>query len=51
MAGTISIKTVKASTVKHKYKPPPRDKTFGIDPYIYFYIIEYIDKPEEVEEA
>ena len=40
MSRAISIKTLKASTVNHNGKPPPRDKTLGLDPVIHFYKIE-----------
>ena len=39
------------STAKPNGKPPPVDKTLGIDPYIHFYEIEEFDNTEEGEEA
>ena len=51
MARTISLKTVKASTSNLDGKPPPRDKTLGVEPEICSYKIEDGDKTEEVEEA
>ena len=51
MASTISLKTVKASTSNLDGKPPPRDKTLGVEPEICSYKIEDGDKTEEVEEA
>ena len=51
MASTISMKTVKASTTKHKDKPRPGNKSIQIDPYICFYETEEDDKTKEVEEA
>ena len=52
MAKTISKKiSVKDSAYKPSGKPPPRDKTFGIEPVIRFYSIEDGGKTEEVEEA
>ena len=51
MASTISMKTAKASTAKPNGKPPPVDKTLGIDPYTHFYEIEEFDNTEEGEEA
>ena len=37
---------VKASASKPMYKPPPGDKTSGIDQEIRFYNIEDVDKTE-----
>ena len=52
MAHTISKKiSVKASTSKPSGKPPPGDKTCGIDPAIRFYEIEDEDETEKGEEA
>ena len=41
----------KASTAKPLGKPPPGDKSLGLDPAIRFYLIENSDKSEEGEEA
>ena len=43
----IIMKIVKASTSKPNSKPPPGDKTLGIDPDNRFYEIEDGDKTEE----
>ena len=52
MAKPISNKiSVKASTAKPLGKPPPRDKTCGLEPYIRFYEIEDGDDTEKVEES
>ena len=52
MANTISDKSsVKASEAKPSGKPPPGDKTFGLDPAIRFYSIEDRDKTEKGEES
>ena len=52
MAKTISKKiSVKASSSKPSWKPPPGDKTFGIEPEIRFYAIEDGDKTEEGSES
>ena len=56
MTKTISKKSsVKASTAKTldkpSGKPPPGDKTFGIEPAISFYVIEDSDDTEEGEES
>ena len=49
---TISKKiSVKASAVKPLGKPPPGDKTFGIDPSIRFYTIEDGDETEKLERS
>ena len=42
---------VKASACKPLVKPPPRDKTLGIEPEIRFYALEDCDDTEEVEES
>ena len=48
MAKTISKKiSVKASAAKPLGKPPPRDKTLGLEPAICFYAIEDGDDTEE----
>ena len=48
MGKTISKKiSFKASSVKPLGKPPPGDKTFGIDPATRFYDIEDGDETEE----
>ena len=50
MTNIISKKSsVKDSEAKPLEKPPPGDKTFGIDADIHFYAIEYGDKTEEGE--
>ena len=51
MERTISLKTVKASTAKPNGKPPPGDKTLGLDSLIRFYEIEDGDNTEKGEEA
>ena len=52
MAKTISKKSsIKASSAKTLGKPPPGDKTFGIEPVIRFYYIEDDDETEKVEET
>ena len=51
MARTISIKTVKASTSKPNRKPPPGDKTIGLETAIRFYEIEYGNKTKKLEES
>ena len=52
MAKTISKKiSVKASTAKPLGKPPPGDKTCGIEPDIRFYEIEDGDETEKGEES
>ena len=52
MAKSISKKrSVKASTAKPLGKPPPGDKTCGVDPAIRFYEIEYVDETEKREEV
>ena len=43
--------SVKASESKPLGKPPPGDKTFGIDTDIRFCAIEYGDETEEGEES
>ena len=49
MEKTISKKSsVKASATNPSGKPPPGDKTIGLDPEIRFYAIEDIDDTEEV---
>ena len=49
MAKSISkINSVKASTEKLLGKPPPGDKTLGIEPDIRFYEIEDSDNTVEV---
>ena len=40
---------IKASTSKPSVKPPPRDKTLGIDTAIRFYELKYVDETEEGE--
>ena len=47
MVGSISMKTVKASTAKPNTKPRPGDKTLGLDTAIQFYEIEDSDKTKE----
>ena len=48
MANNTSKKiSVKASAAKPLVKPPPGDKTFGLDPAIHFYAIEDGDKTEK----
>ena len=48
---TISKKSsVKASLAKPLYKPPYGDKTFGIEPEIWFYAIEDSHETEKGEE-
>ena len=42
--------SVKDSAAKPPGKPPPRDKTFGIEPAIRFYYIEDGDDTEKLEE-
>ena len=52
MAKTISRKiSVKASAAKPLGKPPPGDKTPGLEPAIRFYELEDGDKTEEGEES
>ena len=52
MAKTISKKiSVKASAAKHSSKPPPVDKTLGLDPVISFYTLKDGDETAEAEEA
>ena len=52
MEKTTSKKSsIKASTSKPLYKPPPWYKTPGIEPAIHFYDIEEFCDTEEVEEA
>ena len=52
MEKTISKKiSVKASAAKPLGKPPPGDKTLGIEPVVRFHAIEDCDNTEEVEEA
>ena len=51
MTKTVSLKPVKASAANNNGKPPPGDKTLGVDPDIRFYEIEDGDKTEEVEES
>ena len=47
MENTTSKKiSVKASTAKPSGKPPPGDKTLGLDKDIRFYTIEYGDNIE-----
>ena len=42
MGKTTSKKiSVKASAAKTSGKPPPGDKTLGLDPEIHFYTLEY----------
>ena len=48
---SIKVKTVETSTANHNGKPPPGDKSLGIEPFIRFYDIEGSDKTEEGEEA
>ena len=43
--------SVKASTAKTSGKPPPRDKTLGIEPNIHSYNIEGGDENVEGEES
>ena len=43
----MKMKTVKESTDKPNCKPLPGDKSFGIEPDILFYKIEYANKTEE----
>ena len=51
MAKTISKKSsAKPSEAKPLVKPPPGDKSFGVEPAISFYAIEYGDKTETGEE-
>ena len=51
MEGSISkINPEKASTSKPSWKPPPGDKSIGIDPAIRFYEIEDGDKTKEGED-
>ena len=51
MARSISKKNkVKGSTGKPSGKPPPVDKTLGIDPDILFYEIEDVNNTGGVEE-
>ena len=40
------MKTIKASTDKPNSKPPPGDKTLGIEPVVRFYEIEDGDNTE-----
>ena len=52
MVKTISKKIyVKSSAAKPSGKPLHGDKTFGIEPAICLYAIEYSDDTEKVEEA
>ena len=52
MTKSISNKIyAKASEYKPSVKPPPGDKTCGLDPDICFYDIEDGDETEKVEEA
>ena len=51
LSRTISLKTVKSSTDKLNEKPPPVDKSLGLDPYILFNEIEDDDKTEEEKDA
>ena len=52
MAKTISkIISVKASAPNPLVKPPPRDKTLGVETVIRFYELEDGDKTEEGEES
>ena len=52
MGKTTSKKSsVKASAAKTLGKPPPGDKTLGIDPATRLYTIEDSDETEEGEEA
>ena len=52
MEKTISKKSsVKASATNPSGKPPPGDKTIGLDPEIRFYAIEDSDDTEEGEQA
>ena len=52
MANSISKKiSVKDSADNPSGKPPPRDKTSGIDPDIRFYDIEYRNETEKGEES
>ena len=47
MARSISkISSVNSSAANPPGNPPPGDKSFGIDPYIHFYEIEYGDNTE-----
>ena len=51
MARSISKRNpAKASTAKPSGKPPPGDKSLGLEPAIHFYLIEDSDKTEEGEE-
>ena len=50
MESTVSMKTLKASTAKTNGRPPPGDKSLGIEPDILLYEIEDGDKNEESEE-
>ena len=50
MAKTTSKKiSVMASAAKPSGKPPPEDKTFGLEPATRFYAIEESDETEEGE--
>ena len=51
MSIIIKMKIVKASTSKRNGKPPPGDKSLGIDSSIRFYEIEDSDNTEEAEES
>ena len=52
MAKSVSKKiSSKASAAKPSGKPPPGDKSFGLDPDIRFYDIEDKDETEKEEES
>ena len=38
----------KVSAAKPLGKPPPGDKTFGVEPTIHFYAIEDVDETEKL---
>ena len=48
---SIKRNQAKASTSNPLGKPPPGDKSLGLEPAIRFYLIEDGDKTEEGEEA
>ena len=51
MARSISKRNqAKASSAKPSDKPPPGDKTLGLEPDIHFYLIQDGDKTGEGEE-
>ena len=51
MQNSVSLKLTKELKAKPNGKPPTRNKTLGIDPDIWFYEIEDVDKTKEVKKT